>query len=70
MKLRAALGSIAAKRRDVAGAGGMGFIAYGAHEIYHPVGWIVLGLELVAIVALLTAAKARADAAPDVGTSA
>lgn len=48
--------------RDLAGVAGLGFVAYGAHEVFHPIGWIVLGLELVAGVALVTAAKARAAA--------
>lgn len=66
MKARAVLGAIAAAAptlvRDAGGVAGLGFVAYGAHEIYHPVGWIVLGLELVAAVALVAAARARAEA--------
>ncbi|MDR3512641.1 MAG: hypothetical protein P4L73_13480 [Caulobacteraceae bacterium] len=39
--------------QDLAGLGGAALIAYGAHEIYHPAGWIVAGLELVAGVLML-----------------
>jgi hypothetical protein len=46
--------------RDGPGIAGLGFVAYGAHEVYHPAGWIVLGLELSGGALLAAAARARA----------
>ncbi|HEY1753727.1 MAG TPA: hypothetical protein VGG29_20890 [Caulobacteraceae bacterium] len=38
--------------RDLAGVAGAGAIAFGFHLAWPPLGWIVLGLELVAFTVL------------------
>jgi hypothetical protein len=45
--------------RDATGLAGMGLVAYGAHEIFHPLGWIILGVECVAGAGLVAIADAR-----------
>jgi hypothetical protein len=44
--------------RDVAGLGGCGLVAYGAGLIYHPAGFIIGGLFLMAGAFLSARAKA------------
>lgn len=75
MQFRAAAGVVMTKAAaavrahtfDAAGIAGFGLVAYGAHEIYHPAGWLVLGFGLVAAAGLTGVAKARADHIADVG---
>lgn len=51
-----------ARVRDVAGVAGLAAIAFGFHEAWRPLGWIVGGLELVGV-ALLTARGVAAQRA-------
>jgi hypothetical protein len=48
--------------RDGAGIAGLASIAYGFWGVFHPLGFIVLGIELVGAVAL--AERARLGATP------
>ncbi len=44
--------------RDVAGLAGGAMIAWGAHMVYAPAGWIIGGVEIVAVVIVSALAKA------------
>lgn len=50
----------AALAPDVAGVGGGALVAFGAHQVYGPAGWIIAGVEL--LVAAILVGRARAIA--------
>jgi hypothetical protein len=44
---------------DAAGFAGGAMVAHGAAQVYHPLGWIVGGAELLAMVILIARAQRR-----------
>lgn len=63
---RAAAAAAPSMALNGAGLAGAGLIAYGAHEVYHPAGWLVLGSELLlGVFLVLSAQRAAAPAKAD-----